>query len=131
MSMSTISLLVLLVITIFIIAAQAKPLVDRSNSMAYDTRIESALSARAAAAVAVGQMPISHRQARQGYYSPYDYYFGGQSYDSSPSSDYYQYSNYLSPDYYYQRPVHRPPRRRGDSRPFGPTTQKYTVWDLA
>lgn len=130
MSMSTISLLVVLA-TISIMSSEAKPFAERSDRMAYDARIESDLSARVAAATAAGQAPASHRQARGRYYSPYDYYYGGMSYDSSPYSDYHQYSNYIAPDYYYQRPVHRPPRRRGDSRPFGPTTQKYTVWDLA
>lgn len=81
----------------------------------------------------------SKRTGRQGYY--YDDFFSFPSeYSNGLSySDYY--SSYYDPSYYAPRP--RPPaaavpayvpykktshRRQGG---FGPTTQKYTVWDLA
>lgn len=103
----------------------AKPIAERAEPMHAEKRI--ACDELAAAAVA----HKAHRQARQGYYSPYDYYYsGGLPYDTSLYTDFYAPINYLTPDYYYQQPIHRPTRRR-DTRPFGPSTQKYTIWDLA
>lgn len=122
MSMSTISLLLL---TIAIVWIEAKPLAENIDPM-YTGRRQADLSARAATL----HHP-SNRHARQGFFSPYDYY-GGLSYDTNMYSDYYQpQTNYISTDYHYQQPIRRQPARRRNARPFGPTTQKYTIWDLA
>lgn len=122
MSMSKISLLLL---TMAIVWIEAKPLVENAQQM-YTGQRDADLSARTATL----HRP-SNRHARQGFFSPYDYY-GGLSYDTNGYGDYYQpQSNYISSDYYYQQPIRRQPARRRNARPFGPTTQKYTVWDLA
>lgn len=118
--MST-SKIVIMVVAAYIGCVAAKPIAESSSAMHTDHHI--------AYEKLAGQ--ISERQARRAYYFPYDYYYGGGlPFDSTLYSDYYQPSNYIGTDYFYQQPVHRPSRRR-DSRPFGPTTQKYTVWDLA
>lgn len=80
------------------------------------------------------------RQGRQNYF--YDYPFSYADYYNKPVPAYPDYYNsYYDPSYYAPAPVPQPNRRpsgypskktqRRKGSPFEPTTQKYTVWDLA
>lgn len=84
-------------------------------------------------------LEIPKRNGRQ--YNFNDYPFSSYQYDffKSPAySDYY--NSFYDPSYFAPQPNRRPqingyPSKKKSQRrkgfPFGPTTQKYTIWDLA